>query len=70
MKIKGTKNGPMLVHGEFSITVGDQIQIFEGTVPCALCRCGLSRNKPFCDGSHAPRYDYGGWEDGVEFEVE
>ena len=26
----------------------------------ALCRCGLSRNKPFCDYSHAER----GWRDG------
>ena len=46
------KNGPLLVRGE--ITLLD----FEGNVveppknPFALCRCGHSGNKPFCDGSH------------------
>lgn len=46
------KNGPLLVRGD--ITVLD----FEGNVvvppknPFALCRCGHSENKPFCDGAH------------------
>ena len=46
------KNGPLLVRGE--ITLLD----FEGNVveppknPFALCRCGHSETKPFCDGAH------------------
>lgn len=26
--------------------------IQEGKFPIAVCACGLSKNKPFCDGSH------------------
>lgn len=39
IEIKCTENGPIL------ITV-------EGNVTTALCRCGASNNKPYCDGTH------------------
>ncbi|MGC8479204.1 MAG: CDGSH iron-sulfur domain-containing protein [Candidatus Micrarchaeia archaeon] len=39
IKIKSAKNGPNLV------TV-------DGAVKFALCRCGHSKKKPFCDGTH------------------
>jgi CDGSH-type Zn-finger protein len=45
-------DGPLLVRGDFEIRNAD------GTVvPCsrrtvALCRCGRSAIKPFCDGTH------------------
>ena len=43
-------NGPLLMTGRIDIIGADQQQIFGGRG--ALCRCGASGNKPFCDGSH------------------
>lgn len=44
-------DGPLLVKGDISLTgVDGQSDLCEGTT--ALCRCGASANKPFCDGSH------------------
>jgi CDGSH-type Zn-finger protein len=52
--IKARDNGPLLVEGPVTIidAVGGQFQIPEGKPAIALCRCGQSKNKPFCDGSH------------------
>ncbi len=45
-------NGPILVTGDFKITLPDGQEVpVEGTT-IALCRCGASDNKPFCDGMH------------------
>lgn len=46
-----TKNGPYKVKGEINLK---NTELFEGMSSdhYALCRCGQSRNKPFCDGSH------------------
>ncbi len=45
-------NGPLLVEGDFTITFQDgKIETFSGKK--ALCRCGASQNKPFCDGAHS-----------------
>jgi CDGSH-type Zn-finger protein len=45
-------DGPLLVRGEVDIfsTTGEEIQQNRKTI--ALCRCGVSTIKPFCDGSH------------------
>lgn len=46
-------NGPIIIEGNFRImTAGGKQVIVEGT-KAALCRCGMSANKPFCDGAHA-----------------
>ncbi len=44
-------NGPYIVKGEFKMfdAKGNEIRV---TDPTYLCRCGHSKNKPFCDGSH------------------
>jgi CDGSH-type Zn-finger protein/uncharacterized Fe-S cluster protein YjdI len=44
-------NGPLFVRGSVRIVDGDGRLIREDT-RVALCRCGASENKPFCDGSH------------------
>lgn len=52
-QITTTENGPLLVDGPVQLNDfdGTRIQIPAGAVT-ALCRCGQSNNKPFCDGSH------------------
>ncbi|HVM10641.1 MAG TPA: (4Fe-4S)-binding protein [Acidimicrobiales bacterium] len=44
-------NGPMYVRGDVEIVDPRQGTVARGT-RFALCRCGLSQNKPFCDNSH------------------
>lgn len=44
-------NGPLYVRGEITIIDAEGGVLAEGT-RFALCRCGGSRNKPFCDNSH------------------
>lgn len=51
MKIEVTPNGPYLIKTECLIVHSDgREETKTGTV--ALCRCGASANKPYCDGSH------------------
>jgi CDGSH-type Zn-finger protein/uncharacterized Fe-S cluster protein YjdI len=45
-------NGPLLVGGPFEIRDAGGTVIYRGS-GTALCRCGSSANKPFCDGSHS-----------------
>ena len=52
-EIKVRENGPYLVTGDDVTLVdwnGESYPIERR--PFALCRCGASENKPFCDGSH------------------
>lgn len=46
VEINALPNGPLIIKGSHKIN-GKQ------TDQSALCRCGASQNKPFCDGSHA-----------------
>ena len=45
-------DGPLLVRGDVMLqsSTGEPIESDRRTV--ALCRCGVSTIKPFCDGSH------------------
>src|SRR5271167_2551271 len=65
-KIQVTKDGPYLVTGDLPLieqrivtnSEGESLEYREGKkYPAppqyALCRCGQSGNKPFCDGTHA-----------------
>jgi CDGSH-type Zn-finger protein/uncharacterized Fe-S cluster protein YjdI len=51
LQVKRAPNGPLLLSGNFTIYAASGRPAFTGT-RAALCRCGQSRNKPFCDGSH------------------
>ena len=46
------RDGPLLVRGDFQIRDQDGNEIDPGRETVALCRCGKSRMRPFCDGSH------------------
>ena len=51
MKVEVSPNGPYLIKTECLIVHSDgREEMKTGTV--ALCRCGASANKPYCDGSH------------------
>lgn len=52
VKIAVLDNGPFIVKGDFEVTDGEG-QAFPQKEQVALCRCGASANKPFCDGAHA-----------------
>ncbi|TXL66507.1 CDGSH iron-sulfur domain-containing protein [Cerasibacillus terrae] len=49
--IKVNDNGPLLVKGDVEL-VDKEGNVFETKKAFSLCRCGLSQNKPFCDGTH------------------
>lgn len=45
-------DGPLLVRGEIELHASDGTVIDPRRRTVALCRCGLSALKPFCDGTH------------------
>jgi len=51
-RITPYRDGPYIVRGDFTITDqhGNAIDPGRGTI--ALCRCGRSQTRPFCDGTH------------------
>jgi CDGSH-type Zn-finger protein/uncharacterized Fe-S cluster protein YjdI len=51
LSIKPVQDGPLVVNGNLSIRAASGRLSWEGS-QTALCRCGHSTNKPFCDGSH------------------
>lgn len=50
-RIKVRVDGPLLGTGDVAIYAADG-KLLEQTNDVALCRCGQSANKPYCDGSH------------------
>jgi CDGSH-type Zn-finger protein/uncharacterized Fe-S cluster protein YjdI len=52
LRIKPVPDGPLLLEGPVELVSADGGERRHGT-RAALCRCGASKNKPFCDGSHA-----------------
>ncbi|RBY85981.1 CDGSH iron-sulfur domain-containing protein [Blastococcus sp. TF02A-26] len=46
------RDGPLIVRGHFRLVDADGNEIDPGRDTVALCRCGKSGIKPFCDGTH------------------
>ena len=52
--IRVRKNGPYRVEGdEVKVLDWDGSEYKFDRLPIALCRCGASTTKPFCDGTHS-----------------
>lgn len=51
-RIQIMENGPALISGNFIIRDSKKKKIKVDSEVAALCRCGSSEKKPFCDGSH------------------
>ena len=53
-KVSVFNNGPLRIEGDFTVVDAEGKEFgLGGRTTLGLCRCGLSENKPFCDGSHA-----------------
>ena len=54
VKVNIRDNGPLLVEGSFKLVdaAGSEVPLPANKPAIALCRCGASANKPFCDGAH------------------
>jgi CDGSH-type Zn-finger protein len=46
------RDGPLLIRGPFRMVDQDGREIDVDRRTVALCRCGKSRIRPFCDGTH------------------
>ena len=58
-KITVNNNGSLIIDGDFEI-VDKNGNAYDLGVreKVTLCRCGLSGNKPFCDGSHRNHFEH------------
>lgn len=59
LKVNCLKNGPILISGDdlaLIIAEGSEVEYLKSG-PIALCRCGQSGKKPFCDGSHVNGFE-------------
>lgn len=52
--VKAVRNGPLQIKGTFRLVDPDGEEYdLAGQRILLLCRCGRSKNQPFCDSSHA-----------------
>lgn len=58
-KITILSNGSAKIEGDFEIVdkSGSEYGL-QGRTVVSICRCGLSQNKPFCDGSHKGKFEH------------
>lgn len=58
-KITILSNGSVKVEGDFEIADKEgNLYDLGGRTIISLCRCGMSQNKPFCDGSHKGHFEH------------
>ena len=54
LTIRTRRNGPYVIEGDqVKIVDWNGVEYPVGRWPVALCRCGASTTKPFCDGTHS-----------------
>jgi CDGSH-type Zn-finger protein len=60
------KNGSIKIEGDFEIMDSEgTVYGLQGRAALGLCRCGLSANKPFCDGGHRNNFEH----DSIAFDL-
>ena len=65
-KITINNNGSVRIEGDFEIADKNGVLYnLQGREVVSLCRCGLSTNKPFCDGSHRNHFEH----DAIAFDL-
>ena len=52
LSIRSLANGPLLLNGPVEVQ-SDSGEVIKRAKKMALCRCGHSKNKPYCDGAHS-----------------
>ncbi|MCA9241640.1 MAG: CDGSH iron-sulfur domain-containing protein [Planctomycetales bacterium] len=54
VRIRMRPSGPFVVEGPFTLvdSEGNEFPLNPDKPAIALCRCGESKNRPFCDGAH------------------
>jgi len=58
-KITVNNNGSLRIEGDFEIQdKNGNLYDLGGRDLVSLCRCGRSKNKPFCDGSHKGHFEH------------
>ncbi len=63
LKVTVVNHGPLRLEGEMTICDANGKEYgLGGRTVISLCRCGLSQNKPFCDGQHGRQ----GFQSGCE----
>lgn len=55
IQIKVNDNGSLRVTGDVEL-IDAEGNVFQTKPSFSLCRCGLSENKPFCDGKHKGQF--------------
>ena len=65
-KITVNNNGSIKLEGDFEIVDRNGVAYgLSGREVVSICRCGLSQNKPFCDGSHKGNFEH----DAIAFDL-
>jgi CDGSH-type Zn-finger protein len=58
-KITVNSNGSLRVEGDFEIVdKNGTVYDLGGRTIVSICRCGMSKNKPFCDASHKGHFEH------------
>lgn len=58
-KITINNNGSAKIDGDFEIVdMNGNAYGLQGRTIVSICRCGMSANKPFCDGSHKGHFEH------------